>query len=400
MTTTSMAPKFNQPRIMVKRKDDHFSVLIPLVDDLEILRRSIETTLNLNTNSTTHSNEQKANKSEVKCNLNCQPLSCSSKSTSCHHNNWNLVTSNGALVTDASLLKEDEEVIVVENLNDLSNNQCQDKYYIKGTSEGLKNNNSAPSSCIYDSVNNANSGDWIKLNVGGSIFSTTRGTLTQQEPDSMLARMFTTANGITPSPVDSNGAYMIDRSGKYFEPILSYLRNGGQLILDQGINPLGVLEEARFYGIQSLVNNLENLIGNESEFEYSFNKCAFIKKAQPLTRSHVVNALITCDRSTELRFQGVDLTGANLSRLDLHKINFKYAILKNCNLTGCNFSSACLERADLSGCTLDNAILSGVRMICANLEGSSLKGINAETDSNETGTSMEGVNLKVSNYLI
>ena len=38
---------------------------------------------------------------------------------------------------------------------------------------------------------------------------------------------------------DSQGAYLIDRSPEYFEPILNYLRHG-QLILNEAINPLGI----------------------------------------------------------------------------------------------------------------------------------------------------------------
>lgn len=45
---------------------------------------------------------------------------------------------------------------------------------------------------------------------------------------------------MTPSNVDTNGAYLIDRSPTYFEPILNYLRNG-QLIFDSNINAEGII---------------------------------------------------------------------------------------------------------------------------------------------------------------
>jgi len=45
---------------------------------------------------------------------------------------------------------------------------------------------------------------------------------------------------MTPSNVDENGAYLIDRSPTYFEPILNYLRNG-RLVFDTNVNPEGQL---------------------------------------------------------------------------------------------------------------------------------------------------------------
>lgn len=39
---------------------------------------------------------------------------------------------------------------------------------------------------------------------------------------------------------DQHGAYLIDRSPEYFEPILNYLRHG-QLIINEGINIRGKL---------------------------------------------------------------------------------------------------------------------------------------------------------------
>lgn len=54
--------------------------------------------------------------------------------------------------------------------------------------------------------------------------------------------------------------------------------------------------------------------------------------------------------------QGLNFQTANLSRLDLRYINFKYAILRNANLSGANLSYCNFERADLSGAVLDVSV--------------------------------------------
>lgn len=53
---------------------------------------------------------------------------------------------------------------------------------------------------------------------------------------------------------DHRGAFLIDRSPEYFEPILNYLRHG-QLIVNDGINLLG-----KYYldGISSIVTLLKS----------------------------------------------------------------------------------------------------------------------------------------------
>lgn len=61
-----------------------------------------------------------------------------------------------------------------------------------------------------------------------------RATLTS-DPSSMLARMFEPGWS---SVTDATGAYLIDRSPDYFEPLLNFLRHG-KLILNDGINPQG-----------------------------------------------------------------------------------------------------------------------------------------------------------------
>lgn len=193
--------------------------------------------------------------------------------------------------------------------------------------------------------------DWVTLNVGGKCFATSKSTLTGKEPGSMLARMFAEDNGgyfLSPSAVDKNGAYLIDRSPKYFEPLLNYLRIG-QLIYDNNVNPEGILEEARFFGIDTLIPVLEQII---KERRVAHDDV-------PLNRRDVVDVLIRTPLKAELRFQGVDLRGADLRKLDLRHINFKYANLHGCKLMGANLSWCCLERANLSHAILDGAQLLG-----------------------------------------
>ena len=60
--------------------------------------------------------------------------------------------------------------------------------------------------------------DWIKLNIGGQVFHTTRTTLFS-EPNSMLAKMFSSEQ-LTPSNQDDQGNFLIDRSPRYFEPFV------------------------------------------------------------------------------------------------------------------------------------------------------------------------------------
>jgi len=104
------------------------------------------------------------------------------------------------------------------------------------------------------------SANWVKLNVGGQVFLTTKTTLTK-EPDSFLARLSREEPDL-PSDKDDQGAYMIDRDPKYFSPILNYLRHG-KLIIEDHISAAGVLEEAEFYNIKSLVPLLRDKLQNK-----------------------------------------------------------------------------------------------------------------------------------------
>ncbi|XP_026154113.1 BTB/POZ domain-containing protein KCTD9b [Mastacembelus armatus] len=265
---------------------------------------------------------------------------------------------NGGLIDDITLIRDDDVLYVSEG--DAFEDPQED---FRGRERGQTHT------------------DWLTLNVGGRCFTTTRSTLVSKEPESMLAHMFREKGGWD-NKQDSQGAYLIDRSPDYFEPILNYLRHG-QLIINEGINPLGVLEEARFFGIEPLAEQLETLIkSTQPPDDHS-----------PLTRKEFIRFLLATTTKSELRCQGLNFTGADLSRLDLRYINFKMANLRGTNLIHANLSGANLERADLSMACLDGANLQGVKMLCTNAEGASLRGCNFE-DPAGIKANLEGANLK------
>ena len=67
---------------------------------------------------------------------------------------------------------------------------------------------------------------------------------------------------LTPCFKDDQGNYLIDRSPKYFEPLLNYLRTG-KLIIDKNVSPLGVYEEAKYFGVESVLPLLEEMIDSQ-----------------------------------------------------------------------------------------------------------------------------------------
>uniref|UniRef100_A0A8D2JP88 Potassium channel tetramerization domain containing 17 n=1 Tax=Sciurus vulgaris TaxID=55149 RepID=A0A8D2JP88_SCIVU len=97
-------------------------------------------------------------------------------------------------------------------------------------------------------------GKWVRLNVGGTVFLTTRQTLCREQK-SFLSRLCQGEE--LQSDRDETGAYLIDRDPTYFGPILNFLRHG-KLVLDKDMAEEGVLEEAEFYNIGPLVRIIKD----------------------------------------------------------------------------------------------------------------------------------------------
>lgn len=83
-------------------------------------------------------------------------------------------------------------------------------------------------------------------------------------------------NGLFSSK-DETGAYLIDRDPTYFGPILNYLRHG-KLVINKDLAEEGVLEEAEFYNITSLIQLVKEKlkskqVNNEAKFVYRVLQC-------------------------------------------------------------------------------------------------------------------------------
>ncbi|KAL5276211.1 KCTD5 family protein [Megaselia abdita] len=104
-----------------------------------------------------------------------------------------------------------------------------------------------------------NNREWIKLNVGGTRFLTTRTTLSK-DSNSFFYRLIQDENDLQ-TDMDESGAYLIDRDPQYFAPVLNFLRHG-KVILDN-LSEEGVLEEAEFYNVTRLINILKEKIDQQ-----------------------------------------------------------------------------------------------------------------------------------------
>lgn len=207
-----------------------------------------------------------------------------------------LYTSTGGLIDDADLIRDDEVLYASGGEPFARPRSWAFAQAVGGKVYREESETKEP--LVHSSHQEVcNQSEWVHLNVGGKLFTTTVTTLTRTDGDSMLARMFMHGDVEWQSAVDETGAYLIDRSPLYFEPILNYLRHG-LLVLDKSVNPEGVLEEAKFFGLTSLIEQLEDVIEREQPPDDS----------TPINRRELVMALMVTPTNKELRCQVHGLT--------------------------------------------------------------------------------------------
>ncbi|XP_071491243.1 BTB/POZ domain-containing protein KCTD6-like [Diadema antillarum] len=114
--------------------------------------------------------------------------------------------------------------------------------------------------------------DFVNVNVGGTIYTTSRATLCRF-PDSMLGSMFSDR---LPSTRDEKGNYLIDGDGPLFRHVLNFLRRS-VLVLPEDFKELDMLaQEADYYQINELIDavtQLRNAVAIEREKEEAEKNC-------------------------------------------------------------------------------------------------------------------------------
>ncbi|TQE04603.1 hypothetical protein C1H46_009796 [Malus baccata] len=206
------------------------------------------------------------------------------------------------------------------------------------------------------------SSSWVLLNVGGKKFSTTFGTLTQRQPDSMLAAMFSGRHTLCQN---KKGYVFIDRDGKHFRHILNWLRDG-EIPKFEASQYAEIVKEAKYYQLLGLVDGILDVL-NSKEYK---------KLDADFTRAEVINYIHSRKwfSSNEHNFRGVNLSGLNLSKLDLSYVDFSNACLRHVCFSGAIITTSKFNCADAEGATFDNANLISSTFSGANLRGASFVG--------------------------
>mmetsp|Transcript_42886 Transcript_42886/g.98383 ORF Transcript_42886/g.98383 Transcript_42886/m.98383 type:complete len:855 (-) Transcript_42886:3-2567(-) len=100
-------------------------------------------------------------------------------------------------------------------------------------------------------------GNVVKINVGGTVFTTARHTFDSCPPDSVLPKLLKQKHAAY------DGAYFLDRDGRHFRHILNFCRDGPEkfTVLDSldDKSRTELRREAEFLGLTSLVNKIDEV---------------------------------------------------------------------------------------------------------------------------------------------
>ncbi|CAL8998753.1 unnamed protein product, partial [Prunus brigantina] len=201
----------------------------------------------------------------------------------------------------------------------------------------------------------------IRLNIGGNKFCTSVDTLTQREPNSMLAAMFSGRHNIACEEDSEKGYVFIDRDGTHFRHILNWLRDATVPLLEERCKYSELLREAEYFQLVGLTEEIHAFLNKEEDDQIA-------KLDADLTRRDIINFIVS---NATMKFRGFNLSGLDLSKLDLTKIDFSYACLRNVCFSGCDLTRVKFNYVDAEGAIFNNATLTSSEFVGANLRDAS-----------------------------
>ena len=151
----------------------------------------------------------------------------------------------------------------------------------------------------------------VALNVGGTLFTTTKDTLAAV-PDSLLGRMFDDDSNFGSIPSDENGAVFFDRDPEIFRWILDFLRRRGRSVGMPRSELVPFLrDEADYFGLVNLVAACDAAITATAKAE-----------AAARVKDRALNEAIKDSATTITRhLQESIAAAANLSAVHLDKLS-------------------------------------------------------------------------------
>ncbi|XP_057947744.1 FH protein interacting protein FIP2 isoform X4 [Malania oleifera] len=241
----------------------------------------------------------------------------------------------------------------------------------------------------------------VSLNIGGKKFCTTVGTLTQREPDSMLAAMFSGRHSVVQ---DSAKGLIGEVNG-----ILNKMKDGDAL--DAELTRTDIIkciqsDRVKLRGVNLSGLQLSKLDLSCVDFSYACLKNVFFSRADlHSAKFRDVDAEGSIFHHAILReceFTGANLRGALLAAANLQSANLQDACLIDCSFCGADLRSAHLQSADLTNANLEGANLEGANLKNAILTNANLKGANLQRaylrlvdlrDTDLEGAKLDGANM-------
>ena len=140
----------------------------------------------------------------------------------------------------------------------------------------------------------------VRLCVGGQNFKTTRATL-MSDQDCMLAKMFENdVSGRAPATKDEDGYYFIDRSPRYFESILNFLRTG-EIDAPANLDLKFLLLEAEYYCIEGMAEKIREELQKKLAYEHHMREhCEQMNCIQQCCQNYLSQIAESTQRQLEM----------------------------------------------------------------------------------------------------